>query len=209
MERDNACERIRNALRLKEVVADTFFDRLYPDEISKISSTFWTPVKVARCASEWLTAGGATRVLDIGAGVGKFCIVGALTTGVEFVGVEHRPHLVAIARQAVWQLGVKGVRIIDGSFATLAWDDYQAYYFFNPFQENVAQERFLRVDDSVELSPRRFHDEIDRVQDLLARAPIGARVATYHGFGGEMPAGYQAVQQPAHMGDLRYWLKVA
>ena len=40
----------------------------------------WTPVHVARRAAQFLVTGPETRVLDVGSGPGKFCLVGALAT---------------------------------------------------------------------------------------------------------------------------------
>lgn len=199
---------IRDALVAKESVPDTAFDRMYPPYLSKISSTFWTPIKVARRASAWLTGGGARRVLDVGAGVGKFCIVGSLTTGVEFVGVEHRPHIASVARNAICRIGAHQAHIVDGNFVDLSWHDYDAFYFYNPFQENTIGYSFLRLDESVELTARRFHTEMEKAQAMLDAAPLGTRVATYHGLGGDMPNSYALIpQQESDMADLEFWLK--
>src|SRR5207244_1254082 len=68
------------ALRSGCPVADGVFDRMFPTELRFVSFQHWTPVAVARRAAELLVGAGARRLLDVGSGPGKFCIVGALTT---------------------------------------------------------------------------------------------------------------------------------
>jgi 2-polyprenyl-3-methyl-5-hydroxy-6-metoxy-1,4-benzoquinol methylase len=55
-------------------IEDEKFDLLYPAEIRKLSSVFWTPVAVAAAAAKLLVTTSGTRVLDIGCGPGKFCL---------------------------------------------------------------------------------------------------------------------------------------
>jgi hypothetical protein len=74
-----------------ELIRDRDFDSLFPDMYQEISDTHWTPVEIARRAAQLLVADSSTRVLDVGSGIGKFCLIGALTTSAHFVGVEQRP----------------------------------------------------------------------------------------------------------------------
>jgi len=81
-------------------ITDSDFDDVYPSPIRRVSASFWTPVSVAARAARLLVRDASTRVLDIGSGAGKFCIVGAAVTGASFTGIEHRGHLVEVARVA-------------------------------------------------------------------------------------------------------------
>src|SRR5262245_28634990 len=102
-------------------ICDEEFDRIYPEPLRRISAEFWTPVRVARRAAELLVEGvsqgrrQSLRVLDVGAGVGKLCAIGAITTGAAFTGVEHREALVASGRRALDGLGVRGARLVHGT----------------------------------------------------------------------------------------------
>src|SRR5258708_32599839 len=87
-------------------------------KIRALSGQHWTPVAVAARAADLLTRAGATRILDVGAGVGKFCIVGALSTAAEFVGVERREGLVQVARRAAAQVGSKRPPFIHSNMAS-------------------------------------------------------------------------------------------
>ena len=71
---------IQSALRQRSPVPDEVFDQLYP-RISRFrSSVHWTPVEVAIRVAELLDGAPGGQILDVGAGVGKACIIGALTT---------------------------------------------------------------------------------------------------------------------------------
>ncbi|HEX7669861.1 MAG TPA: hypothetical protein VF395_09770, partial [Polyangiaceae bacterium] len=85
---------------------DAEFDVAYPPGIRAVSSSFWTPVSVALRAAELLVTTASSRVLDVGSGVGKFCIIGAAATGATFTGVEHRPRFVSVAERVADLFGV-------------------------------------------------------------------------------------------------------
>src|SRR3954471_8285376 len=84
--------------------SDVEFDDVYDPEIRALSPQHWTPVQVAARAATLLTQAGATRILDVGSGAGKFCIAGALSTDAHFTGVERRGRLVETARRAATRL---------------------------------------------------------------------------------------------------------
>src|SRR5207248_1405117 len=126
---------------------------------------------------------------DVGSGSGKFCLIGAAATGARFTGIEHREKLVWTARTAAVRLGAEGARFLHGTFDSVDVSNFDGFYFFNPFGENLWSEEHF--DETVELSHDRFTADIERAEMLLTRARVGTRVVTYHGFGGEMPSGYR------------------
>ena len=196
-----------DALRRGDPVEDEDFDALFPPDVRARGAVYWTPVSVATRAAALLATTPRARVLDVGSGVGKVCIVGAATTGAEFVGVEQRGHLVAIARDAAVRAGVPEVRFVHGGIDAVDASSFDAFYFFNPFEENTwdAEDQ---LDQSVVLSRARFDEDVGRAERLLAAARIGTRVVTYHGFGGAMPAGYRhAHREPHPRSYLDLWIK--
>src|SRR5436305_754412 len=67
---------------------DKAFDQLYPEHIRKLSQLHWTPVDIASKAADFLAIPCA-RVLDIGSGVGKFCLAaGSFHPETLFFGIE-------------------------------------------------------------------------------------------------------------------------
>jgi SAM-dependent methyltransferase len=201
--------RIRSKLELGIPVSDDQFDAFYPEPVRLVSSRFWTPVDVAIRAAQLLVVDRATRVLDVGSGTGKFCVVGALATGAPFTGIEHRPHLVDLARQQATEWQVSGVRFIHARSHLVSWSDFDAFYFYNPFQEGVFS-RYEQLDDTVELSRQRFRFDVEAAQCLLRVAKVGTRVVTYHGLGGSIPAGYTLLASERCGTDrLQLWVKTA
>lgn len=195
-------------IRAGNVVADRIFDQLFPEPVRRVSARFWTPLTIARKAARIL-AQGKSPVLDVGAGVGKFCLLGALTTDAEFHGLEHREDLVAIANGVAKALGLSDrVRVYQGTLEMVDWSAYQNYYFCNPFEENIFPEA-RRYDDRVELSKTRFQEDTARVERELDRAPMGTRVVTFHGLGAKVPATYRRADEETRGNPLLHsWIKI-
>ncbi len=196
--------------RLREYgVTDAEFDRVFPTRAREVSSEYWTPVAVAQRAASLLVQKGCRRVLDVGSGVGKFCIVGAAFTGATFVGVEHRGHFVATARDAARRIGVGSAQFVHGTFDAVNVADFDALYFFNPFEENLWTQD-VQLDQTVHLSEGRFSADVDRARHMLAHARIGTWVMTYHGLGDDVPAGYVlSHREPHRSGYLKLWVKAS
>lgn len=195
-----------SALRAQYLVNDAEFDRVYPAPIARLSETHFTPVAVARRAAQWLVAGPETRVLDIGAGAGKFCLIGALTTPGTFCGIEQRAHLCDVARATAERHGVPRVHFLHGNLLDVDADSFDAFYLFNPFYEHL--EPSCRVDDTIQSDFDCYERYVESTRNLLARARPSTRVATLHGFGGSLPAGYQLERQEVtSSGDLVLWIK--
>ena len=196
-------------LALGEVVSDPEFDLLLPPELRRAGEDHWTPAETAQRAAQLLTEHGATRVLDVGSGVGKFCIIGALTTGASFTGVEQRPHLVAAGRELVRRHAIPRVRFIHGKMEDLDWAEYDGLYFFNPFHEHLTRPS-QAVDQSIELS-QQLHAFYTRVvYDKLERLAPGVPVATYHGIGAPLPDDFELMcREPSGSLVLDLWVKRA
>lgn len=185
-------------------VEDERFDLMYPPEIRELSDRHWTPVAVARRAAEFLVAGPDTRVLDLGCGPGKFCIVGALTTAGHFTGVEQRPQLANLAREAIHRGKITNAEIVHANVTEIDFLAYDAFYLFNPFEENLFT--LGKIDESVELSKALYEQYTRHVATQLARVPLGTRVVTYAGLCEEVPACYEC-REYTFGGELKLWEK--
>lgn len=196
------------ALRAGEL-DDIWFDEMFPPAVRARSQRFWTPVAVARRAAQLLEEHNAGMVLDVGSGCGKFCLVAAATAPeLEFVGIEHRPHLVDVARDAAHRLRIPNAHFYVGDATRPAWNEFDGYYFFNPFAENAfaAEDRF---DDTVDCSDERLVADVQRVEGALASVRVGSVVVTYRCFGGRFPGCYELRHvEPAGHNLLRVWVKV-
>jgi SAM-dependent methyltransferase len=185
-------------------VNDRTIDDLYPEEIAELSPRHFTPVAVARRAAALLAPTPHHRVLDLGAGAGKLCVVGAATTGAHFTGIELRRHFVRAAIAAGARLRLRNVHFIHADILDVEWRPYDSYYLFNPFAEHLIG----AIDGSVHARPPLFGFYVAAVRRRLGVAPAGTRVVTYHGFGGNMPAGFRlASRETAGSDELELWIK--
>lgn len=207
---DREVAAILAALGRGEIPDDDVFDALYAPRFRELSWQHWTPTEIADLAIEWLTRGGARRVLDVGSGIGKLCAYGALVTDdVTFVGVEHRIELIEEARRTTERLGIAHrVELHHGTVDDVDPGEIDAVYLYNPFAENRYTEEIDRIDATVPLGPERFDHDVAAVVRWLERAPIGLRLITFHGFGGEVPACFRPVATHRSGRDtLRAWQK--
>lgn len=89
-------------------IDDSRFNELYPAHIKNLAARHWTPVDVAEMAARYLVEKSGDRILDIGSGAGKFCLVGAACTRGMFYGVEQRESLVelssALAKKTIFKM---------------------------------------------------------------------------------------------------------
>lgn len=191
-------------LRAGAHVSDERFDRLFPPEVRALSARHWTPVEVARRAVELLAPEAGSAVLDVGAGAGKLCIVGALLSPAEFVGVEQDSFLVEAARAAAGAARASRARFILGSAFDLDWAPFSGIYLFNPFGELLSGGEDGEPEGAGDLEP--YRRQVAQAQERLLGMPPGTRVVVYHGFGGELSAGYTRRWSGRYgTGDLELW----
>jgi SAM-dependent methyltransferase len=167
---------------------DQSFDGLYPEHFQNISKKHWTPLSVAVQATEFLASPSA-RVLDIGSGIGKFCIIGAnLYPRTMFFGVEQRMRLVCCAESAKELLKLKNVEFIHANLVQLNFSDFDHFYFYNSFFENI--DFANRIDDSIETSLALYAYYTLYLRTEMDKMPVGTRIVVYQGSGNELPESY-------------------
>jgi predicted RNA methylase len=197
---------LRESLTQRLPVCDGAFDVVYPCWAQEASARFWTPVRVALDAAELLKEAGAKAVLDVGSGVGKFAVVARLASGLDITGVEQRPYLVTAARNAAERYRAP-VKFICDRIEHIDPHVYDAFYFFNPFGENLVRHD-ERLDEAVTLNRQRFAQDVRLVERWLEEAAVGTSIVTYNGFGGRIPSSYELVLvQPAGRHRVRLWTK--
>lgn len=196
---------IRSALRRRSPVPDEEFDRLYPASERCRSEIHWTPVNVAVLVGEWLAAAPGGNILDVGSGVGKACHVGALASEARWCGVERDPEMVRIAARTARELAIEErTHFIHGEALQLDWSRFGGIYLFNPFTEALYGDS--PSDPLVRQAA--FVGEVLGVERKLLTLYPGARVVTYHGFGGEMPIVFQMVDRvEAYGGFACLWIR--
>jgi SAM-dependent methyltransferase len=186
--------------------SDGHFNQLYPDSIQSLSQRHWTPLVVARKAADFLAAQDSVKVLDIGSGVGKFCLSAAHhKPNARFYGVEQRERLIGHAEAAKKMLQLDNLYFINGNFTQLDLRQYDHFYFFNSFYENLAGTD--KIDSSIDYSRELYNYYNRYLYRQLDQKPSGTRLATYHSLEDEVPPGYHVVGVEME-GLLKFWIKI-
>lgn len=197
-------EALAALLRQGQRVPDEGFDRLLDPGPRAAAAIHWTPIDVCLRVAKLLGGEAGDKVLDVGSGAGKLCIVGSLVGPATFVGVEQRGNLVEQARRAADLLCARATFVHADAFE-VDWAQFKALYFYNPFDEvRFAPE--LRIDHSIRLGDAVFRVFVERTLERLAGLPDGTRVVTFHGIGGPLPKSYQLLaRELAGGGVLEAW----
>lgn len=183
--------------------SDEMFNSLYPETVAALSRKHWTPLLVAKKASDFLAQKGA-NILDVGSGSGKFCLAAAYHhPEVKFTGIEQREHLVKISGEVASKLHLKNVEFIHGNFTDLDFNNYTHVYFYNSFYENLSGTE--KIDLTVNFSPELFHVYTYNFLRKMEKMPAGTRLVTYHILE-EMLPGYHIVGTDIN-NMLKFWTK--
>ena len=185
-------------------LTDAAFDNLYPVYIKRLSLLHFTPLNVAATAAQFLAPNASSRVLDIGAGAGKFCIAGSYFSPGHFAGIEQRKNFVQCGNKLIRQLGLANAELVHGNFTSLDLSAYSGIYFYNSFHENIVLDDSL--DEKIERSGELYDKYTAHLLRQLKAMPIGARLATYWLSITEIPGCYKLYE--SHYNNLlKLWIK--
>lgn len=196
---------ISKRLHAMKEVGDKLFDSIYSEEIQALAEDHFTPIAMIKLASHFLVQKAGTRVLDIGSGAGKFCIVGATCTDGHFTGVEIRENLHLAAKQVAKNRKLDNVAFIHSNMTEIDFTAYDAFYFYNTFFENIMS--LDRIDTSIELSKILYTEYSNCVKEQLNDMPIGTRLVTYYSAYDEVPGSYRIVEKIDRQ-KITMWEKV-
>lgn len=186
-------------------VDDDAFDALYPGHIRTLSARHWTPLSVAGKAAEFLAQAGS-RVLDIGSGVGKFCLAGAhFYPESFFYGVEQRHELIIYAEDAKNCLRLPNAHFIYANMTQINFKEFDHFYFYNSFYENVDLED--SIDNTIDTSYSLYDYYTQYLRAALDQKPAGTRLVTYHSAEEEIPSSY-CLADVSYDTLLKMWIKI-
>jgi len=185
-------------------VTDKTFDAVYPKFIRDLSEIYFTPVNVAKVAAKFLANQVNAKILDIGSGSGKFCMIGASYTTGHFTGVEQREHLCQLSTEISQLYQLPNIRFIHANLTTIDFNAFNGFYLFNPFSENFAIVGMIA--DETDLQSILYHQYTDHVRSALEDMPVGTRLATFFSTCREVPPTYR-VQAEHFEGKLKLMVK--
>lgn len=186
--------------------SDELFNSLYPEHIREVAARHWTPMEVALKAAGFLSTNKGARVLDIGSGAGKFCLIAAYHhPDIHFTGVEQRAYLVTLCNEIKEMLCLPNVDFINQNIRETDLSEFDHFYFYNSFYENIPGTQ--KIDYQVEYSER-LYDYYNRVlYKKLGETSAGTRLVTYHSLEKEIPPGFMVVSSD-YFNLLKFWQKV-
>ena len=193
-------------LKLNIDINDDDFNSIYPEKIRMLARKHWTSVSVAKAASEYLVEKPGSKVLDIGSGAGKFCLIGAANTKGHFTGVEQRLELIELSRRLSTSYFIRNAKFIHGNITSIEFRDYDAFYFYNSFYENI--DRLNKIDCTVTLDIQLYHLYSMFVVEQFTSLPLGARLVTFCSPVNIIPPTFR-LQDSSHEGFLKFWEKVS
>ncbi len=186
--------------------SDLEFNALYPLSIQALAKYHWTPLSIAAKAARFLAGDDRVKILDIGSGVGKFCLAAAYyTPNACYYGVEQRKSLIDYAEAARSKLQLENVSFIHGNFTRLDLKKYDHFYFYNAFYENLIGTD--KIDDSIEYSGELYNYYNRYLFRQLQKKPKGTRLCTLCSLENEVPPDFQVIR--SDMDDLlKFWIKI-
>ena len=189
------------ALRAGEEVSDQEYERFVATRF-QVACREATPLAIAKRAAQLLTEGKALRVLDVGAGIGKFSVVGALTGSAIFTGVERQLSLVRAARGIALRLGAQRITFVHGSVTDMEFGAFDAIYILDPaLSQGVSSSHLATADGADPLASCTIS-----TWRKLRDAREGTRIVTY--FGHCAPPGCRVLKkEPAGVDQLVLFVK--
>ncbi len=193
-------DHVQNKLQLTE----DNFNSLLPEYLQKKSKIYFTPIHIAQTATQWLTSDGKKKILDIGAGVGKFCIAGATYSDSYFCGVEYRPSLTKLANELIDQFGIKNAVVLNKNILDVDFTTFDAFYMYNPFYENLAFGN--RLNSEVTLATSLYNYFFNHTEQQLDKTKPGTRLVTFHGNNYEVPDSFEKIKENEDY-SLKLWIR--
>jgi hypothetical protein len=152
-----------------------FFKHL-PKEL-KALSRHWSDEEASLAAAEFLSQ-GSNSILDLGSGVGSFCVLGALNhSDKQFTGIEQRKDLVEVAQNQAKLFQLANCSFVHGDIRTIDFSEYNGFYFFNSFLELL--DPTCIIDEGSEVNWEEYISLTKFLFNSLRALPSGVRLVTY------------------------------
>lgn len=181
------------------------FCSLFPLSMRELNEVHWAPLTIIRRAVHYLVQNEGSTILDIGSGIGKFCLAGAwFKPEGRFHGVEQRLNLIEQATAANEKLGRLPVTFHHRNFTQMALDQYDGFFFYNAFFENLPGA--YQIDDSIDCSRELYDYYSNYMYNGLSDLKPGTRIVTYCSWDDEIPPGYK-LEEWYEQGLLKCWIK--
>jgi len=161
----------------------------------------WAHDRLIKGAVEFLCDKAAInkKVLDIGSGIGKFCILAAkLRPDFIFEGIELDKDRVEVSNLIAKEMKVKNVRFIKGDFRDLDVKEYGGFFIYSPFRMGAAYELNVTPYNWDYNKVMKYVDEMNQITAYkLASLPTGTKFCKLDGS--------HRIQVPEGFETERFW----
>src|SRR6202007_1402371 len=98
----------------------------------------FTSFGVSEKVAEWLNQyQDQLNIVDLGCGVGKFCFVINALTKHKITGIDFRKNYIQLCDKISFKYRLTNLKFIHKNIIDLDFKEYNAFYFFNSFLEQI------------------------------------------------------------------------
>jgi SAM-dependent methyltransferase len=170
----------------------------------QVLSRHWSDEEACLLAASFLIQ-GSNRILDVGSGVGSFCVIaGASYPEAQFVGVEIRNELFLQAQTQAELFQLSNCSFLNQDIREIDFSQYDGFYFFNSFLELL--DPTCIIDDGSHVNWKEYLALTEFLFQSLNEMPIGTRLATYDVSPIGIPHSYRLIGSELN-GLLRFYCK--
>ncbi|WP_341864917.1 methyltransferase [Leptospira brenneri] len=187
-------------------MTDKIWDSYLPKKFQTLSPYQWTPIFVIERTWKFLLEDQVKSVLDLGSGVGKFCVYLSLLSKGSFpiLGLEDRKELVSVSQAMKEQWKATNVDFQNTNFLKDFPLGHSHYYCFNPLYETMKGSH--RIDDLKEKSANQFLKDLQSLKLNFLLLKPKTKLITYHGFGGSYLPGFKIIlKEEIENGEFKVW----
>lgn len=180
-------------INVGERMTDAFWDSFLPKNFQTLSPFQWTPISVVERTWEYLQTDMPESIVDLGSGVGKFCIYLSLLSkaAIRIAGVEDRKDLVLVSESLKEHWNTPKVEFQNINFLKQFPYGHSHYYCFNPLYETM--KGIHSIDTQKEKSANQFLKDLQTLKQNLLLLKPKTKLITFHGFGGNYLPGFRVI----------------
>ena len=196
-------------MNVGDLVTDEVWDSFLPHSFQSLSPYQWTPISVVETTWDFLQNENVTSVVDLGSGVGKFCIHLSYLSQDQFsiIGLEDRSELFQISEDLKPKWNAHGVIFRNTNFLENFPRGASHYYAFNPLYETMKGNH--SIDSKKKKSAMLFLRNVQQFKNQLYQCKMGTKLITYHGFGGSVLPGFRVlVKKELPLGEWMVWERI-
>ncbi len=181
------------------------FNELIRKELRFFTNIHWSEIPTIQLTTDFFKKNDAKNVLDIGSGIGKFCIISALNSNIHFTGIEIREvlHNEALRISKIYNL--KNITFIQADVKEIDFSPFDAFYYYNPFCEHIAVENWIEKNDF--LAEEKYYEYEEIVLNKLEKMKEGTLVVLHYAKTFFLSENFQLIDIKQN-GELTFWKKI-